>query len=403
MLKGQIKIDHALGLSETNDTETRFPETTMELHHSKLLRSMKEMISLRLWPSQLHRLGTLRPHAHHKSLWLQQKRSRLNRCDCGWKQMSCQHSHSKQNASSSKQAASQINAPHPPLAPLLRSWPESLKGMDSTWNVARSLCTWRLTETSRRDGIVEVTNVYIYIWSRIMRHSIHHNRGHSRKRHLSAWANYEINFDKEFRFDLDLHCPSLFQIKAGLEKMCPNTFEFCVSACHCVQLTCCNLEMLAPNFFGAQMNLWFDHESNWSSPSNGTLAACQRSHALKFAQPSPEQKLSKFASWVRCVACEMPLFETQTSCIAVAALPKSPNKVHCRSRTSLSQIKQQLAASFTVCNQNHHSSLCTLAMFLHKSQFVGQQLGSSAEKQSNVAVFLSHYVLKLSPSKQFLR
>jgi hypothetical protein len=42
--------------------------TTMELHHSKLLRSMKEMISLRLWPSQLHRLGTLRPHAHHKSL-----------------------------------------------------------------------------------------------------------------------------------------------------------------------------------------------------------------------------------------------------------------------------------------------------------------------------------------------
>lgn len=245
--------------------------------------------------------------------------------------------------------------------------------------------------------------IYIYRWSRIMRHSIHHNRGHSRKRHLSAWANYEINFDKEFRFDLDLHCPSLFQIKAGLEKMCPNTFEFCVSACHCVQLTCCNLEMLAPNFFGAQMNLWFDHESNWSSPSNGTLAACQRSHALKFAQPSPEQKLSKFASWVRRVACEMPLFETQTSCIAVAALPKSPNKVHCRSRTSLSQIKQQLAASFTVCNQNHHSSLCTLAMFLHKSQFVGQQLGSSAEKQSNVAVFLSHYVLKLSPSKQFLR
>jgi hypothetical protein len=55
-----------------------------------------------------------------------------------------------------------------------------------------------------------------------MHHSIHyHNRGHSRKRNLFAWANYEINFDKEFRFDLDLHCPSLFQIKAGLEKMCP--------------------------------------------------------------------------------------------------------------------------------------------------------------------------------------
>ena len=51
---------------------------------------------------------------------------------------------------------------------------------------------------------------------------------------------------------------------------------------------------------------------------------------------------------------------------------------------------------------NHHNRLCTLAMFLHKSPLVDQQLGSSAEKQSKVTVFSPNYALKLPSSKQFL-